>query len=78
MLPIYNGIFVTFLISKFILKVFFYNFADQNPVWLSPSKTFALIVATNIQRKIDEMEQIRAMTDCSEELLTQIWCVVWP
>jgi len=45
------------------IKVFFSNFVDQNPVWRSPSKTFALIAATNIQRKIDEMkEEIRAMT----------------
>ena len=45
------------------IKVFFATFTDQNPVWRSPSKTFALIAATNIHRKIVEMkEEIRAMT----------------
>jgi hypothetical protein len=52
---------------KIYIKVFFTTFVDQNPVRRSSSKTFALIAATNIQRKIDEMkEEIR------EELCTQI------
>lgn len=45
------------------IKVFFATFVDQNPVWRSPSKTFALIAATNIQRTIVEMKkERRAMT----------------
>jgi hypothetical protein len=48
---------------KIYIEVFFTTFVDQNPVWRSPSYTVALIAATNIQRKIDEMkEEIRAMT----------------